>query len=177
MFFPKKYLSLVFYKNRDLKISKSKISEQYFRDKIEIFIRLFDEHFACHFHWRETWRHTSRRTVPQISLETPPPPPPESEEKRNVTSRYYGSKISRSQQSFLTEAAICTYRTMEEKYKRQTFVPECNHAQKSDICQFFSAIITGPRIAEIQKFCYRGRGGWFLLRWITLSARRCYLFP
>ena len=31
---------------------------------------------ARHFesHWRETWRHTGRRTVPQISLETPPPP-------------------------------------------------------------------------------------------------------
>ena len=48
-FIPKKYLSLVFYENRDLKISKSKKSEQYFRDKIEIFIRLFDEHFARHF--------------------------------------------------------------------------------------------------------------------------------
>ena len=33
----------------DLKISKSKKSEQYFRDKIEIFICLFDEHFARHF--------------------------------------------------------------------------------------------------------------------------------
>ena len=29
--------------------SKSKKSEQYFRDKIETFIRLFDEHFARHF--------------------------------------------------------------------------------------------------------------------------------
>ena len=48
-FIPNKYLSLVFYENRDLKISKSKKSEQYFRDKIEIFIRLFDEHFARHF--------------------------------------------------------------------------------------------------------------------------------
>ena len=28
---------------------KSKKSEQYIRDKIEIFIRLFDEHFARHF--------------------------------------------------------------------------------------------------------------------------------
>ena len=57
---------------------KSKKSEQYFRDKIEIFIRLFYEHFARHFksHWRKTWRHTGRRTVPQISLKTPPPPPP-----------------------------------------------------------------------------------------------------
>ena len=29
-----------------LKSPKTKKSEQYFRDKIEIFIRLFDEHFA-----------------------------------------------------------------------------------------------------------------------------------
>ena len=48
-FIPKKYLSLVFYDNRNLKISKSKKSKQYFRDKIEIFIRLFDEYFARHF--------------------------------------------------------------------------------------------------------------------------------
>ena len=55
-----------------------KKSERYFRDKIEIFIRLFDEHFVRHFEsqWRETWRHTGRRTVPQISLEKPLPPPP-----------------------------------------------------------------------------------------------------
>ena len=58
-----------------LEISKSKKSERYFRDKIEIFIVLFDEHFARHLesHWRETWRHTGRRTVPRISLETFPP--------------------------------------------------------------------------------------------------------
>ena len=37
-FIPNKYLSLVFYENRDLKISKSKKSEQYFRDKIEFFL-------------------------------------------------------------------------------------------------------------------------------------------
>ena len=36
----KKYLNLVFYDNRNLEISKSKKSERYFRDKIEIFIRL-----------------------------------------------------------------------------------------------------------------------------------------
>ena len=74
-FIPRKYLSLVFYDNRNLKISKSKKAEQYFRDKIEIFIWLFDEHFARHFesHSRETWRHTGKRTVPQISLETPSP--------------------------------------------------------------------------------------------------------
>ena len=46
-------LRLVFYDNRNLKISKFKKSEQY---KIEMFIRLCDEHFACHFesHLRET---------------------------------------------------------------------------------------------------------------------------
>ena len=77
-FIPKKQLILVFYDNRNLKISKSKKSEQYFRDKIEIFIRLFDENFVRHFesYWRETWRLTGRQTVPQISLETPLPPPP-----------------------------------------------------------------------------------------------------
>ena len=48
-FIPKKYLSLVFYDNRNLKIYKSKKSEQHFRDKTEIFIRRFDEHFARHF--------------------------------------------------------------------------------------------------------------------------------
>ena len=59
-FIPKQYLSLVFYDNRNLKISESKKWEQYFRDEIEIFICLLDEHFARHFksHWRETWRHT-----------------------------------------------------------------------------------------------------------------------
>ena len=41
-FIPKKYFGLVFYDNSDLKISKSMKSEQYFRDKIEIFKRLFD---------------------------------------------------------------------------------------------------------------------------------------
>ena len=41
---------------RALKISRSKKSEQYCRDKLEIFIRLFDEHFVRHFesHRRET---------------------------------------------------------------------------------------------------------------------------
>ena len=55
-------------------------------DKIEIFIRLFDEHFASYFeiYRRETWRHTGRRTVPQIDFlgdsypHRPSPPPPAS---------------------------------------------------------------------------------------------------
>ena len=48
-FIPKEYLSFVFYDYRNLEISKSKKSEQYFRDKIEIFICLFDEQLARHF--------------------------------------------------------------------------------------------------------------------------------
>ena len=61
-----------------LKNSKCKKSEQYFRDKFEIFIRLFDEHFTCHFqsHWRVTWRHTGRWTVTTDFLGDTTPPPP-----------------------------------------------------------------------------------------------------
>ena len=36
----------------NLKISKSKKSERYFRDKLEIFIRLLHEYFARHFDTR-----------------------------------------------------------------------------------------------------------------------------
>ena len=37
-------------------MTRGTLKSQYFRDKIEIFIRLFDEHFARHFesHRRET---------------------------------------------------------------------------------------------------------------------------
>ena len=62
----KKYLNLVFYDNRNLKISNSKKSERYFRDKIEIFIRLFDELFVRHRYHRFPWR----------NLPPPPPLPP-----------------------------------------------------------------------------------------------------
>ena len=48
-FHSKKVVKSSFYDKRDLKISKSKKSEQYFGDKFEIFICLFDEHFARHF--------------------------------------------------------------------------------------------------------------------------------
>ena len=78
-----KGLSLVFYDNRNLKISKSKKSEQY---KIEMFIRLCDEHFACHFevtdarrdvipggelYHRFPWRHFPPLPPPQPLLAFP----------------------------------------------------------------------------------------------------------
>ena len=55
---------------------------------------------------------------------------------RSLTSRYYGSKISRSQQFFLTETAICIVER-RKKSMGYRFVPECNHAQESHTCQFF----------------------------------------
>ena len=53
-------------------------------------------------------------------------------------SGYHGSKLSGSQQSFLTETAIC----IVEQWKKSTcmshrFVPECNRAQESHKCHVF----------------------------------------
>ena len=54
-----------------------------------------------------------------------------------MTSHYHGSKVSGSQQSFLTETAI----RIVERWKKSMgyrFVPECNHGQEqSRTCQFF----------------------------------------
>ena len=55
---------------------------------------------------------------------------------RSLTSRYYGSKISRSQQFFLTETDICIVER-RKKSMGYRFVPECNHAQESHTCHFF----------------------------------------
>ena len=51
-----------------------------------------------------------------------------------MTSRYHGGKISRSQQSFLTETAICVVER-RKKSLGYRFAPECNHAQESHTCQ------------------------------------------
>ena len=74
-------------------------------------------------------------------------------------SRYHGSKISGTQQSFLTETAIC----IVERWKKGMgyhLVRECNHAQESYTCQIFrfyiSAIFAWSRFVDIQKFCYHG---------------------
>ena len=70
-----------------------------------------------------------------------------------MTSGYHGSTISGSQQSFLTETAIC----IVERWNKSVgyrFVPQCNLAQESHICHFFSAIFAGPRFFEIPTFCY-----------------------
>ena len=63
---------LVFYDNKDLKISKSRKSEQYFRDNFEIFMRLFDEHIPpFESHRRETWR---RGETPSLNPHPSPNP-------------------------------------------------------------------------------------------------------
>ena len=59
---------------------------------------------------------------------------------------------------FFIEMAICDVKRLRKRMD-YCFVPECNHAQESQTCQFFiiiSAILTGPRFVEIQKFCYHG---------------------
>ena len=51
-------------------------------------------------------------------------------ERRNTMSCYHGTKISWSQQSFLTETAICIVERCK-KNMDYCFVPECNHANES----------------------------------------------
>ena len=81
--------------------------------------------------------------------------------KRSVTSRYHGSKISGSQQYFLTETAIFIVKRWKRQRKSMgcCFVLKCNHAQESHTCpflSFFPAIFVGLRFVEIQKFCCHG---------------------
>ena len=57
-------------------------------------------------------------------------------ERRGVTSCDHGSKISRSQQSFLTEMAI----GIVERWKKSMGSRLCNHAQESHASFFFCHI-------------------------------------
>ena len=51
-------------------------------------------------------------------------------QRRSVTSRYHGSKISGSQQSFWTETVVCIVDRLKKRMGC-CFVPDCNHAQES----------------------------------------------
>ena len=70
-----------------------------------------------------------------------------------MTPGYHGSKISGSEQSFLTETAIC----IVERWKKcmgYRFVPECDYAQESPYMStfsLFSGTSAGTRFVEIQK--------------------------
>ena len=58
---------------------------------------------------------------------------------RSVMSGYHGSKISGSQQSFLTGHLHCQRWKLSMGYR---FVPECNHAQESHTCQRFCCFLS-----------------------------------
>ena len=78
-------------------------------------------------------------------------------EWRSVTSRYHGSKISGSPQSFLKEKGIFIGERWKNSMEYRFFL-ECSQAQESHTFQSFrfSAIFAAPRFVEIQKFCYYG---------------------
>ena len=61
--------------------------------------------------------------------------------ERSVTSRYHGSIISKSQQSFLTETAICIVKRWKKRMGFRLFL-ECNLAQESHIWQFSSLFLS-----------------------------------
>ena len=54
-----------------------------------------------------------------------------------MISHYHGSKISGSQQSFLTETSLYIVKP-SKKSMGYCFVSECNDAQESHTCLFFS---------------------------------------
>ena len=57
-----------------------------------------------------------------------------------MTSRYHGSKISGSQQSVMSETAICVVERWKESMGYH-FVPECNQAQESCMPNFFVFVL------------------------------------
>ena len=78
-------------------------------------------------------------------------------ERRSVTSRYHGSKMSVSQQSFLKETAIC----IAERWIKSTgyhFFPERYHEQESHTCQCFRFFL--PHLQEHSLFRSRHFATW-----------------
>ena len=67
-----------------------------------------------------------------------------------MTSSYHATKISASQQSFLTETAICTVERWKESMG-YGFVPKCNHAQESNTWRF-SDIFVALRFLRSRNF-------------------------
>ena len=70
-----------------------------------------------------------------------------------MISFYHGGKITRSQQSFLTETTICIVKGWK-KSMGYHFVPKYNHEQESQTCQIFGLIIL-PYLQDLG-FCYPG---------------------
>ena len=70
---------------------------------------------------------------------------------RSLTSRYHGRKISRSQQFFLTETAICIVERWKKSMVTVLFLSAIMHRKVIHVI-FFSAILAGPRFVEDPKF-------------------------
>ena len=66
-------------------------------------------------------------------------------ERQNATSRYHGSKIFGTQQSFLTEKAICTVEQWKKRLGHRKVIYNI-------FFPVFFAIFEGPRFLESQDF-------------------------
>ena len=78
-------------------------------------------------------------------------------EWRSVTSRYHGSKISGSPQSFLKEKGICIGERCKNSIEYRFFL-QCSQAQESHTFQSFrfSAVFAALRFVKNQKCFYYG---------------------
>ena len=100
-------------------------------------------------------------TAPLVSAS--PPWKQHQTTERSVTSRYHGSKISRSQQSFLTETAICIVERGTKRMGYSLFLSPIMHRRVIHVnnlfvCLSFS-IFAGQQFIEIIRSCAT------MLRW------------
>ena len=95
-------------------------------------------------------------TAPLVSA-SPPWKQHQTTERRSVTSRYHGSKISGSQQSFLTETAICIVERWKKSMGYILFLSAITyrkliHVNSLFVC-LFSSIFAGQQFIEIIRSC------------------------
>ena len=94
-------------------------------------------------------------TAPLVSAS--PPWKQHQTTERGVTSRYHGSKISGSQQSFLTETAICIVERGKKRMGYSLFLSAIMHKKvihvKSLFVCLFSSIFAGQQFIEITRSC------------------------
>ena len=95
-------------------------------------------------------------TAPLVSA-SPPWKQHQTTERTSVTPRYHGSKISGSQQSFLTETAICIVKQWKKSMGYILFLSAITyrkliHANSLFVC-LFSSIFAGQQFIEIIRSC------------------------
>ena len=95
-------------------------------------------------------------TAPFVSA-SPPWKQHQTTERRSVTSRYHGSRISGSQQSFLTETAICIVEREKKRMGYSLFLSATMnrrviHVNSLFVCLSFS-IFAGQQFIEIIRSC------------------------